>query len=381
MNLFEQALKKARRKRRRPLGYFVSALCWTAGASALLTALVWLTDPFVYYRAPGVFKHIYSSSNSRQMVPGMLRHCDYDALVVGHSQAQNFMIPELREKLGWQKTMKATVAASYPAAMRRYMEIAFEHRNPRHVMVGLLPMQFRAKAGYLDRPLPDYLYTPRWTTANQYLFNTDVVFDSMPKSLFATFGLGTAKNLRRTNPDMMFMLDYDEEGRVFDARKVENLFKIRGTKDSPAERGTADPARYMESFDQNFRPFLDRHPDTRFIFLLLPLPHMEWYKLRTEGCIDAMLVFIGQMGRAITAYPNAEIHDFITVPEFVNDLNNFRDLAHFSSGVSSQIITRIASGENRLTAEDIPGMVERLRQLSLRENQPGWVLQTLDAAP
>jgi len=109
--------------------------------------------------------------------------------------------------------------------------------------------------------------------------------------------------------------------------------------------------------------------------VLLPLPHVEWYKMRAEGCIDAMLEFAAEMARELAGRPNVALYDFATVEEFAMNLDNFRDLAHFSPVVSSAILCHIRDGEHRVTLENIDAMVERMRWMSLPENVPDWAVE------
>ena len=359
------------------LGWFVRVLLWTAAASVLLMVMVWRVDPFLYYRKPGFFTHTYSSSNARHMLPGMLRHFEYDSVVAGNSQSQNFALAEVRDVLGWANPVKATVPASYPAAIRRFLEIAFAHRELKNVFVGVTLTQYRAPVDYIDRALDPYLYEPHWTTSFQYLMNSDVAFGRMPKNLLLSLGIGTPRAMRRANPDNMFNLDYNENrSRSFNAEKVKNAFIKRGGSTTAGERTTPDAMRYKEALRVNSLALIDAHPETLFYMVLLPLPHVEWYKMRTEGCLDAMLEFTDWMARELIARPNVALYDFVTLPEMTMNLDNFRDLAHFSPRVSHAILQHVGRGEQRVTTEDVATMIERLRWMSLPENVPDWAVAT-----
>ncbi|MCL1887638.1 MAG: hypothetical protein FWF96_02045 [Kiritimatiellaeota bacterium] len=355
--------------------WFARALAMAAAAGALLMALVWAVDPYVYFRKPGFFRHTYASSNARQMLPGMLRHCEYDSLVVGNSQSQNFSIAELRETLGWRAPLKATVPASYPAAMRRFLELAFERREVADVLIGMTLTQYRAPPEHIDRPLDDWLYAPRWTTLHRYLMNSGVAFEHAPKNALLTLGVAAPRALRRSEPDAMFTLDFESEKNDFNADIVRRMFILRGGSVNAAEKQPPDAARYMESARVNHLDIIDAQPGVKFIVALLPLPHVEWHKMRAEGCVDAMLEFAGEMAREFLARPNVAFYDFATVPEFAMDLGNFRDLAHFSPAVASAMIRHIANGEHRVTLDNIGTMVERMRWMSLPENVPDWAVE------
>jgi len=357
-----------------PTRWFARTLGLAAAACAALMALVWAVDPFVYFRKPGIFRHAYSSSNARHMLPGILRHFEYDSIVVGNSQSQNFFIAEVRETLGWKNPVKATVPASYPAAMRRFLELAFERRAVPNVLVGMTLTQYRAPPDYIDRPLEPWLYEPRLSTLHLYLMGSGAAFDRAPKNLLLSIGAASPRAMRRSDPENMFNLDYEVEKRDFNAMAVRWLYTLRGGSVNAAEKQPPDAARYMESLRANHLDMIDAHPGTAFTMVLLPLPHVEWYKMRAEGCIDAMLEFAAEMARELATRPNVALYDFATVPEFAMNLDNFRDLAHFSPAVSSAILRHIGRGEHRVTLGDVDDMVERMRWMSLPENVPDWAV-------
>lgn len=359
--------------------YFTWAVIWTVVACAVLMTLAWMVDPFVYFRKPGFFAHTYSSSNSRHMMPGMLRHFEYDSVVAGNSQAQNFTLAELRDVLGWEAPFKATSPASYPAALRRFLEIAFEHRELKNVFVGMTITSYRAPPDHIDRVLEPYLYEPSWTTVHKYLMNYDVVLDRMPKNLLLTFGIGAPRARRRSNPENMFNLDYSAENRTFNATKVQSAFIRRGANMTAVERVKPgeryDAERFMEVLRRNSLDLIDAHPETTFYMVLMPLPHLEWYKMRTEGCIDAMLAFMEAAAIELTSRDNVQFYDFVTVPDIVMDLDNFRDLAHFKPEVSHAMLQHISKKEHRITPDTIAPMLERMRWMSLSNNVPGWAVE------
>ena len=61
----------------------VAALC-------ALGFLVYRVDPFFHYHKPDTSRYYYTLDNQRSQNDGIIRHFDYDAMIIGSSMTENF---------------------------------------------------------------------------------------------------------------------------------------------------------------------------------------------------------------------------------------------------------------------------------------------------
>ena len=353
--------------------FFRRAVLWFFGVCAFIALAVFVVDPFARYREPTFFKALYSSANSRQMIPGVLRNFEYDSVVVGNSQAQNLPLATLRDMLGWNAVKAASPACS-PRVLGQFLQLAFDARGAALSNVWL-SVNVASYAGTLDFGNDDvapYLYAKNHWQDYKYLLNLDVVTQRVPKSLYATFGGGGKGYALRTNPDNMFMLDFKGENkRDFGAEKVRRDYLedlARGARNRAAvdvETRMADVASHLICHAQN-----NRHATFHVVFA--PMTSLAWFQFAQNGQLDSVLEFLDAMLRALAEEPNVRIIDAMSDKTLATDFSFFRDTVHYSPAMDALLIEAVRDGSRDISARDISGLLERLRDLSRTETQPDW---------
>lgn len=357
--------------------YFRLTVGWFFGLCVFFAAAVYVVDPFVRYRKPGFFKTIYSSANSRQMVPGVLRHFEYDSVVVGNSQAQNFSLKTIRDELGWN-AVKATSPACSPRVLGRFMEIAFASRGAALTNVWL-NMSVATYAGRLDFGNDDvtpYLYAADHWGDYRYLLNLDVLTQRVTKNLYATFGGGGERYARRTDPDNMFMLDFSgARARDYGEDKVRQAYfdDLAGSARKP---GRLDMEKLLGDVEAHLLSHIRVHRNATFYIVLAPMTSIAWHQYAADGILDDMLAFTGEMLTRVAREPNALLIDCVSDPALACDLSLFRDTVHYSRDVDARLVAHVKSVTPPVAEAGVPALIERLRALAAPELQPAWVRQT-----
>ena len=350
---------------------FRAAICWFLGLLLFCALAVFFVDPFLRYRKSAFFKPLYTSANSRQMIPGVLRHFDYDSLVAGNSQSQNLPLSALRETLGWNAVKAASPACS-PRVLGQFLDIAFAARGDRlaNIWIGV---NIASYAGTLDFGNDDtavHLYDASHWRDYQYLLNHDVVLQRVPKSLFATLGLGGKHYALRADPGNMFTLDYDGENkRLFGAEHVwrDHLDDLAR---SARKHTPVDPNARMADVASHLIRHARAHPRAAFHVVLAPVTSLAWLQFAQNDQLDGVLEFLDAMLRALLAEPNIRVIDALSDKTLATDFSLFRDTVHFSPAVDLLLIAAVQDRSRDITTNDIPAVLERLRELAKPETQP-----------
>src|SRR5262245_6590005 len=140
-------------------------------------ALVWTVDPLqVYHRA----WYPPELGEERFQNPGLARHYDYAAVLVGSSYSQNFSPRELTRELGL-KTLKLSISGAFAHEEFQTVRLALRTGKPRLVLWNINHAAF---TGGVDRVhdsafFPAYLYDGNPWNATAYLLNRDVLLQSI----------------------------------------------------------------------------------------------------------------------------------------------------------------------------------------------------------
>lgn len=152
-------------------------LLQTAGAIALtlssLAALVWYVDPYQHYRADDVY-----ISNQRLEIPGIARHHNYDAVVLGSSMCMNHYPQQIDSLFGWN-TRNFTFMGANSADYATALPLIFAQRKARHVIWGIDLFSF-TKEEKLTEP---YLYDENSWNDIAYLLNYTSLKNTVRKLL------------------------------------------------------------------------------------------------------------------------------------------------------------------------------------------------------
>ena len=313
------------------------------GLAALLLAAAAINihvDPFQQYRAPSYEPRFYRSFQ-RYENPGIARHYDYDRAIVASSFFENISGSEVDRAFGGGKTMNLCESAMSAYDARKLLETAFDRGNVREVLYG---MDYSAFAGGVERPgsgdaLPLYMYdAAHW---NDYPYVLSLL--TLRKSLDIL--AHRSEEGYRTDRDKPW---YWADGVTFSARSV-----VEGIDPYNINLRYQQPQRSLEgmmaSFEANLVPLVRDHPHTQFILAWPPYSVIAWLDFVQRNQVGVSLEFKKRVVLEMARYPNVRIYDFQDRADWIDDLDQYRDIYHFSPAISSALVKDIAADHGRLT--------------------------------
>jgi hypothetical protein len=334
--------------------------------NSLLGALVLLAiagtinyrvDPFQQYRAASSYAPRFYFSFQRYENPGIARHYDFDRAIVSSSFMENISGSEVDAAFGAGRTFNLSFSAMTAYEARKLLEAVLAMGKVKEVIYNV---DFNAFSGDPRRTgvpeaLPLYLYD-RWRW-NDYPY------------VLSAATLGKSIEILRGRRGIGYREDRDNpwswaDTAVFSAKSVvEHLdFKDLNKRFRQPDR-TVDGM--MTSFEENLVPLVRDHPGTRFIFVWPPYSILVWADFRQRAQLDVSLEFKRRFVAALAGRPNVRIHDFQERTEWIANLDEYRDIYHFSPRISSALVKEIAADGERLTAENVDERNRRLRELAL----------------
>lgn len=313
----------------------------------LCAGAVRIIDPFFHYRAPDPEGEVWF--DQRAQCAGLLRSQDYETLLMGSSLAANY-------RAFWFDVFYETsaVKVTFPNGgfkeFTQALEYANTQRDVKRVIFGLdLNLLARSPAEEPDQ-LPDYLYDDNPFNDGKYLLNKDVALRS---------GYTLLKKAAGETQTLQDAFVWD--GNVFFSKSL----ALAGY-DRPEPTGTVEPADlFLENGRANLEEvtgWLERYPDTEFIFFFSPYSILFWDKMDRLGQTDAMLMLLEEATETLLKYDNAELQFFMADTDVITNLDNYADHIHVAGRVTYQMAKAMPTGEYRLTAENRTEVLDGLRE-------------------
>ena len=341
-------------ERWRAIGYgraFLIAIVVLAGAVASLNALV---DPFQHYRKPAWYEPHFYRTLQRHINPGLARNHDYDTVITGSSMMENYRNIEAGEILHG-KVINLAMGAATAYELRQLLTTVLATGKARHIILDLNYNAFSGSptAQVVTEPLPLYLYDDvRWNDVH-YLLQSQTLAKSME------IALGLNRGRYSTDADAPW---YWADDYAFSKEAV-----LRGLDLANINRDFRQPQRTLEgmlaSFETNLLPLFRAHPEVRFSLVYPPYSALVWKDFQQRGQVDLTLAFKRAVFAAVRDLPNVALYDFQVRLDWVTDLNNYKDIYHFSPRISRQMIEAIAEGKDRVDQTNLEDGIWRTSEL------------------
>ena len=339
-----------------PGRWFVWTIMTTITVLILAGLTVYVIDPFQVYRKPILGQPVFTDAYST--MPGLIRHYNYDSLVVGSSMCQNFRISDIRNLLGWN-CIKLTPSGCRPATVRLLVSMACARKPVKHVLLGVDILNFGGKATEHRVILPDYLYDDNPWNDYRYLWNKTILFSNIPDVLKANLR-HKAKYRQKLDIDRMWAWDFGD-GRYRYGRDA-----VMGEEQAmawarPAPLDAAASDRMRESLEINFLSIIRANRGTEFVLFFPPYSILAWFIARESGNLDSYLEFKHWSIPLLQREPNVKLYDFQGERDIMCNFDNYKDSTHYSPAINRLILERIARDQNRITREDSTGAVDIIR--------------------
>lgn len=320
----------------------VTALLLTACA-----AVVYLVDPFFHYHAPDPEGEVWF--DQRAQGAGLLRSQAYETILLGSSLAANYR-PFWFDVFYETSTVKITFPNGGFGEFGQALDYAMSRQNVKRVIFGLDPNLLSRDPAEEPDQLPGYLYDDDPWNDGQYLLNKDALFRS------AYTVLKRAQGETQTLQDAF----------VWDGNVSFNREEALGGYDRPDHREPPKPADcFRDNYLTNLAEvtgWLEKYPDTEFIFYFSPYSILFWDKADRLGETEAAFAMLDEVTETLLGYDNAELQFFMDDLSVITDLDNYADHIHVAGRVTYQMSKAMNTGVYRLTAENRRGRLEALRE-------------------
>ena len=334
--------------------FFLSARAISLSIMILVALPTLYIDPFFHYRAPteGVS---YVLDSERYQNDGILRHFEYDAVIIGTSMTQNFKTSEADALFG-TNSVKVPLAGGYFREIGDRLRSGFDSGHEiKQVILSLDMMSVIAdKDAVSYDDYPEYLYDDNIFNDVRYLFNKTVLVDF------------TVDNIRRTlaGRESESFDEYSSWGHhdVFGRERVLASYDRPEQVSEPKQLTEGQLSAIRENLTQNIISLVREHPETTFYCFIPPYSILKidsWYRTNTQ---DYCYGIYAETARMLLAEENVRVFCFYDDTELVCDLDSYRDTMHYSGEVNTYMLECMARGEHELSADTLDAYFDSLRE-------------------
>jgi len=333
---------------------WAAALLLTAAALlGLCAGIVGTVDPFFHYHDPDPEGEVWF--DQRAQGAGLLRTQAYETVLMGSSLAANYR-PFWFDVFYETSTVKVTFPNGGFEEFTTALDYAASQQSVKRVIFGLDPNLLARSPEEAPNQLPEYLYDDNPLNDGRYLLNKDAllrsVYTVMKKAAGETATIQDA-----------FVWD----GNVFFSEEL----ALAGY-DRPEESGAVlPPDAFLENARENLAvvtDWLERYPDTEFIFFFSPYSILFWDKMDRQGHTEAMLTLLEETAETLLQYENVQLQFFMADYGAITDLNNYSDHIHVAGRVTYAMAQAMPTDTYRLQPETYAEVLDGLRDFVVHYN-------------
>lgn len=339
-------------KGRNWLIWTISATAVIVGAIALLTYII---DPYFHYHKPvkGITYRIYEE---RFVNDGILRNFEYDSIIIGTSMTQNFKTTEFERLLGGTAVKTPLAGAGYQE-ISNTLQRAFDYNaDIRQVLWGI-------DYGYLLEPydftlysdFPEYLYDNKILNDVNYLLSKDVLVHQTLYSIVATL---TGENT--TSFD-----EYSAWVRPSGKDVVMNTYIRSGETHENQELSESEREQIVKTVTENIIAVTEQHPDTTFYLFYTPYSIAYWDRESRYGNLIKQIQADEIATKMLVECDNVKLYSFFLEEDLVMNLDEYTDVAHYTSNINTYILEQISKDANLITKDNYEGYIAAMKNFYL----------------
>lgn len=316
----------------------------------ILSTVVYIVDPFFQFRV----KDDKYLINVRFVCGGLIKNYDYDALILGSSMTQNFDMDVFREVQGVNPLHIGIGGLEYEEELE-LLELAYGAGRADKYFLSAELYMFTNDAK--KSRLPQYLLKDDFVSRCRYFLNYEAWFRFIPIDL----GLMTLDKLGIGRP-----AEFDSRTSIDDIENWETDFEYG--EEVVISNFLSGAYGVSEVGTDNLYEKMTKKMDTYFDSLQLDKgEHVLFFPpysmLYWASCSDELFDIMLDSKRYYiekALEKGIKVYDFQSA-EFTSDLNNYKDLTHYSGEINDWMTKQFLSDDYLLTNENTDDFLSALR--------------------
>ena len=312
-------------------------------------------DPYFHYHKP-LSGLQYPINNQRYQNDGIIKHFDYDAIITGSSMTENFKTSEFDELFG-VNSIKVPFSGGSFKEINNNLETAVKWNSDLKVIIRCLDHRRLLDSAdamrYEEDSYPKYLYDECLWNDVKYIFNKSILRDAISVLHYTKAGKITTNFDEYSN--WMDTVIFGKEAVDAAYTRPEKVEKV-----SPITE--EDYKNIKENITQNVTDLADRYPEIEYYIFFSPYSIYWWDELWRTGSLERQLDVEKYAIELMISHENIHLFSFSTEYEMICDLNNYKDIAHYSEDINSRILVWMKEGTHELKANNYEDYCRQIRE-------------------
>lgn len=314
-------------------------------------------DPYFHYHKPLFNYYLY---NQRYQNDGILKHFDYDAIIIGTSMVENTMASQVNSLFNVSSVKTCFEGASFKEINDRLDSAFNKNKSIKLVIRGLDLSKLLDDKDYMryDRySYPNYLYDNNYFNDANYVFNKEVLI----RDVFSNIN----NNINKIKSTSFDEYSYWADNYEFSKESVERSYVRKYNKDQDLCYSDEDRMIEIENLYQNVIDIAIRNPKTIFYYFITPYSIYYYDDLNQNGNLKRILEAEEVAIKELIKQENIYLFSFSDCFEMVSDLNNYKDIWHYSDEINSYIIESMANNKHRVTDDNVENILLSIKNYYL----------------
>jgi len=308
------------------------------GFLLIITIINYSVDPFQQYRVSDWYK--ITDKKQRDVTPGLAKNFTYKTAVIGSSMTENFLTSNINEELN-TTSLKLSMAGMTAHEMHQILNVVL--KNNSDIKQIILALDLYAFAGNKKRTrnkkLPLYLYDDNIINDIHYLLNKETL----------EYSIKILKNKKEQSIDMDHIW-YWGDAYEFSEKSVLNAYLLKNFNSSFQAKDFKSKI-FVDSFNFNILPFIHNNPDVTFLVFYPPYSYLAYKGMKKQKWLNEIFSFKRYLSSLNLS--NLQIYDFQCESLITEDLNNYKDISHYSPEINKYIISSIKEKKHLITPKNI----------------------------
>lgn len=316
-------------------------------------ALVICIDPFFQYHKP-LENFDYIVDDQVDMNPGLAKHLDYEAVVLGSSMVVNFNTDWFEEQMGLT-TAKLPYNGAYPKDQDNILKIIFDSKGDsvKQVFLSIDEMNYSGGVEETKFPITEYLYDNNRFNDVKYIFNKDVLLNYCIKPIIDKSDC--------TQWNMIYPFWWQEEH--YQKALVLMFYEPAAKKNTHEELKVFTDAIEL-NLSTNIIPYIENHPETTFTIFYPPYSILYWNDVCNRNELEIVMEKYRYISERLLEYDNVEIFFFQNQESIICNLNNYADYTHYRPEICEFMVQCFSNGECKVTKDNLDEEIDRLYNLT-----------------
>lgn len=324
---------------------------------ALAAAPIINIDPFMHYHMPKE-EYLYSMYKPWYLNYGIIKNFDYNALITGTSMTDNFKTSEADAIFGTNTIKVPFDGASFKEIDMAVREACEENDNLKLVIRGLDPVNVFKPADYEEYgEKPTYLYDDIIFNDVPYIFNKEILIN---ETFFNTI-IYTRWGTKTSFDDYMAWYSSYNYGK----QEVLSKYTRPEKTDQKLEYNASAVEMVTENIAENVINTAKENPNVEFYYFYAPYSIVYFDRENQNGMLEYNIDSLETAAQLILECDNIKLFSFFDNYDLICNLDNYKDIIHYSEKTNTDILNWMKEGTGLLTKDNYKQHFENMRQFYL----------------